>query len=216
MTGKFGVLILAGIALFAGAIWWFSSGTDQAVDQLTREAEENTRAPQDAPDSETEPLPTGQGTMLDLFERGDSMECQFTFSDDEGTSGEGTGFFDDGRMRVDTVVQTEGETIQSSYIYDEPQMYTWGNTAEGEFAVMMETDPEEFAADTSADEEAPVGVDDNVTYDCQTWNVDGSVFVPPASIEFTDMGAMMQGVQGMEGMEDMDPEELEAMMQQMQ
>lgn len=218
MSGKYGALILVAVVAFGGAIWWFSSGTDGIIDRMTRDAEteqseRDQLATEDTEDAEAEAAPSGQGSMRDLLMRGQSMECQFTFSDAE-VDGEGTGFFDGERMRMDSMMEIDGSVHHASYIYADDSMYAWGEMPEGSFAITMPVDGEDAIDDFADDADTPVGVDEEVSYECEAWSVDNSVFAPPESVEFMDMGAMMDGM--MQGTEGMDQAEMEAMMEQME
>jgi len=48
-----------------------------------------------------------------------------------------------------------------------------------------------FAA---SDTQAPFDLQDEVSYECERWTVDASLFVPPPDVEFTDMTAMMEAM----------------------
>ena len=217
MSGQNIAIAAVVLVAFGGGAWWVIS--DPVGDQA-RSAQDDAAdvMPADRDEVESEDMPSGMGSMRDLMMRGESMECSFTFTDADGASGEGTSFFDGERVRMDTMVQFDGQTYNASNIIRSNEMYAWGTMPQGEFAIVMPLEDgmedEEFM-----DEEAPVGVDEEVDYDCQPWSVDNSVFTPPQDVEFMDMSEMMQGMmQGMPDMEDMegmDPDEMEAMMEEM-
>jgi hypothetical protein len=56
------------------------------------------------------------------------------------------------------------------------------------------------AAMPSSTNAPAVTPDMDVDYNCKPWRVDGSVFVPPATIEFMDMSEMQKMMEGMGAM----------------
>jgi hypothetical protein len=209
-------IIVGIIAVFAigGGVWWVSQATPTAKPLATEKGEPvQDSAATSEPDAAT-PLsnanpPEGQGPLRELVARGEALECTFSFTHDEGTSGTGTGYFaPDERMRMETTVTQNGETANGSYVIQNDVMYMWG-TAEGQsYAMQMpvrETKSQQYT------EQTPVDLDDNVSFDCIPWTVDEERFAIPEDRNFMDMGAMMQDVPEMEGMSQ---EDLEAMQEQ--
>lgn len=140
---------------------------------------------------------SGRATLASFLDSSEPIECAFVFTDVEtATQGEGTGFFADGQMRVDALYSDETNAqYTSNLIMDETTMYVWASTADGAFALQMPKDMNTLAAtDTPATDQTAgaLSPNDEVRYTCKPWQVDGSVFVPPASIEFMDMSGMMQ------------------------
>lgn len=140
----------------------------------------------------------GSGTFANLFALGRSLECTFQFKDDGGLATEGTSFFDGTQMRVDSMYQSEGETFTSNMISNGQVMYVWSTTAEGSFAMKMPVPQEGVTSNTEPVDQSQGGLNpqSKVLYDCKPWTVDGSVFIPPAEIDFMDMTTLNQMMLG--------------------
>lgn len=185
-----------------------SAGNEASDAQSQAESQAVAETATDDTNRTASPL-KGDGALRDLIARGEALECSFTFADEEGVAGEGTSFFANGQMRMDAVVTQDNSEHMVSYILKDDTMYTWGTSADmGQFAITM-PGTMNTELDATSEAEAPVGVDEDVTYDCKSWSVDNSVFAIPADLEFMDMGAIME--QSFEGM---DPAQMEAMMEQ--
>lgn len=144
----------------------------------------------------------GKDSMASLMRLGKSMECIFSFSSDD-MKGEGTGYFDNGKSRVDSLYAGMEDGPQASYMITDTStnmMYSWF-TIDGTTSGMKMNIPAETATgDTSVNQPNTPQVDTatTVNYDCKPWNVDSSVFVPPANVEFTDMGEMQKMMEEMQ------------------
>lgn len=193
---KIVVLCVALVAVVGGYWLIASSGADEATAVPVATEQESAAAPEAG---DTESL-AGFGSFASLLSLGRNITCDYTYQDEDGNTGSGTGYFAGERMRVDSVMTTveDGAVYNSHVINDTETMYTWTETAEGTFAVMMPvTEVEETGSVTyeGADENlGEFSAEQEVTYDCNAWSVDASVFVPPADVEFTDMGAMMENM----------------------
>ena len=201
------IIITTVVGLIAATLVgvWYFSGMDTEMagveQQMTIESEMTTQVTN--PDELK-----GRDSLASLMKLGRSMECTFSFSS-EGMKGEGTSYFDNGKSRVDSLYTGGEDGPQASYMISDTatnMMYTWF-TADGTTSGIKMTIPPETATGTmAADQSSAPQVDTttDVNYDCKPWNVDNSVFVPPADVEFTDMGdmqKMMEEMQmGMEGM----------------
>lgn len=185
-----------GVIVVIGVVSWLTLGTPEAV------VEEQSQTYTDgasgvAPVIEPAEL-TGQDTFANLFKLGRSLECGFTFKD-QGIASEGTGFFDGTHMRVDSMYMGDGRaTYMSSMISDGVTMYIWSKTPTGDFAMKMAVPPEGVTTNTEPVDQSKGGLSpqSKVTYKCKSWNVDGSVFVPPTDITFMSMDTMMNGMPG--------------------
>ena len=210
MSSKIVLVIIA--VLIVGAVGWYVVSSGETTEET------NVSAPSE--EGNVTGARTGEGSLLALLAAGEALECTFTFMAEAGESGEGVGYFAGEQMRVDSTYVIDGQTYLSYYIYSDERMYTWGEMPEGDFAITMPTDYDERMGGESTEwseaADTPVDIDDEVMYDCQPWSVDASVFVPPTSVQFMDMDAMMQGMmQGVPDMEGMNPEEMEVMMEEM-
>ncbi len=150
---------------------------------------------------------SGKGSLLGLLALGRSQECTFVVRTD-GMVQEGTAFYDGGNARVDTLIKgAAAEDIASYMIMDKKSntMYLWGS-AQGDQGIKMtlpsaeSQTPAPMNNPQSGSSAPAVTPDMDVDYNCKPWRVDGSVFVPPASVEFMDMSEMQKMMEGMGGM----------------
>ncbi len=150
---------------------------------------------------------SGKGSLLGLLAMGRSQECTFVVRTD-GMVQEGTAFYDGGNARVDTLIKgAAAEDIASYMIMDKKNntMYMWGS-AQGDQGIKMTLPSENTETPTpmnnpqTGSEASAVTPEMDVDYNCKPWPVDGSVFVPPADIEFMDMSEMQNMMEGMGGM----------------
>jgi hypothetical protein len=140
---------------------------------------------------------SGVGTLKELQAKGKDFECQVVF-EQTGTTGniEGTLFIAKGNLRGDFMVPAPefGGKVLSSMIVGGTSMYVW---------TKIENDTFGFKSDLSNEKtkqintKEPVPLEASVQYTCTDWTeVDGSVFVPPAGVQFKDLTAVIDA--GME------------------
>jgi hypothetical protein len=199
------IYVLVGLVVVGGV--WYITTTDTPTEEASTSTDAE-RATETAPDTVEPETLSGFGSLKNILGLGDTIRCEFR-STFEGQTSEGVFYTDGERFRVDsTVTSPESGTITSNMINDGIYTYTWGQSPQGAMAIKMatpeESDPMDWATeDWEANEESYVDFEQEVEYDCDRWNVDTSVFVPPSDVEFVDMEAMMQeAMQGMpEGFE---------------
>jgi len=213
------LLIIIAVVLLGGGVWYFYNGNNSSSNQATTQTNNSKSESSDGDlaktESESEPL-SGIGSLASVLGFGNKVRCNFSSADNDHES---TGvFYTDGeRLRVEMTATSPEGSFNSNMINDGEFIYTWGDTPEGMMAIKM-VNPETSETDTtvhdtaspSPDSNSYVDVDEEVSYDCDRWTVDNSVFTPPSDVEFMDMAAMMQGaLEGMpegfavpEGMED--------------
>lgn len=144
----------------------------------------------------------GKDSLATLMKLGKSMECTFLFNS-EDMKGEGTGYFDNGNSRIDSLYTGVEDGPQASYMINDVtknMMYTWF-TVDGTTSGMQMNIPVETATNNipvEKPDKPQVDTDTAVNYDCKPWNVDSSVFVPPTDVEFTDMGEMRKMMEEMQ------------------
>jgi hypothetical protein len=139
-----------------------------------------------------EPM-SGSDTLASLKSRGKDLECQIIYERTAAEGNiEGTAFFSKGNMRTDFMVPAPdlGGKILSSMIEGGTSMYVWSTIKDKTFGFKTDT------ASTSGqhiDTKEPVPLTATVRYTCTEWTlVDGSVFVPPASVQFQDLGPIIK------------------------
>ncbi|MCA9365866.1 hypothetical protein KC723_03140 [Candidatus Kaiserbacteria bacterium] len=191
------IILCLAILVIGIAIWYFISGKNSPSAELTNDNSSAIDSEMSENNQDKMEAPSGLGSLASLIGLGQNITCDYSFSD-EGNSGSGTGYFAKDKMRVDSTMQTDGQTYDSHMINDGEYTYVWTTTSDQPFAMKMPV--EEFEQDSPLIEEdsqqTQVSMDQQVEYDCNSWSVDQSVFVPPADIEFTDMEAMMKQMMG--------------------
>lgn len=175
------VAVIVLVAVGAGA-WWILS---DPVGKAARSAVEHvSNATTSVHRSETvvEQLPEGVGNLMVLNERGIKMECTFTYEHEVG-SGEGSTFFDGERMRISGLYRENGQETILNYIDNGHAVFVWGSMPSREFTEQYEViEGQILNFDEELSETAVLNQE--VKYDCKEWQVDPSVFIPPANREF--------------------------------
>jgi hypothetical protein len=144
---------------------------------------------------------TGSGSFRTLLGLGKNLVCTVsntsTDSASEGTYN-GTVYVSGKKMRMEFTTGVDKVAMKSNVINDGTQGYMWGTGPQGSMAIKFKADPSQ----TEAQKQNEFSLDQNVDYNCKNWNVDESLFIPPADIEFLDMNDMMKQVlpQGAESM----------------
>ena len=120
--------------------------------------------------------------------------CTFA-SDDEGVTSTGEFWFDGEQFALAATSRVASELYTSNIINDGTQTFFWGGTAAGQMAVVVGND---ISAETIADE-AVIPVDrfeleEVVTYTCEETPIAQNIFVPPGTVTFTDMDALLEGM----------------------
>lgn len=187
---------IIGLVVIGGGVWLVTSQSGSSP------AATNESAGETAEQSETREVvaedTSGFGSLASLMGFGDKVRCEFD-SVVEGETASGVFYTDGDRFRVESVQNTAGGQITSNVINDGDFVYTWGQTPQGEMALKMPNrevdsvdDSFESPLSDMSDEREYVDIDQEVNYDCGSWSVDGSKFVPPTGITFMDMASMMQ------------------------
>lgn len=148
-------------------------------------------------------------SLKDFLSMGDASRC--TYKNEDATAiTEGTTFVHNGKVRSDsriTLKKTNAVTTSFSIIAD-GVMYAWGSDMptgmKMELATMEDMkDDTSVDSDTTKETQTQTQTQDYETaydYECDGWSADGSVFVPPSDVTFTDYSAMMKQMMGVNGM----------------
>ena len=129
-------------------------------------------------------------TLKELFARGESMRCTYSYTDTSGNASSGMAYFANERMFGDfTVSQVDGTVLQSNVLKVDEVQYVWSNDAKQGYKASI--------ADVSSDNDTNTNgpnEDEEYEFDCQPWSVDNSLFEVPADVEFTDTTELLQGL----------------------
>jgi len=134
-----------------------------------------------------------KGTLQDLFARETSMQCKFSY-DDEGNKSEGTVYLSGKKMRGDFALsQSDGKSMQSHVIRDDVYGYTWLEGQKQGTKLKIEKSDEVMEKSEDKKDDELFAIDNKeVDYDCKAWNVDSSMFKPPANINFQDISIQVE------------------------
>lgn len=155
---------------------------------------------------------TISGTLQDLFARGTSMQCDFSYADEQGASAEGTVYVSGDKMRGMFTSSVDGTAYTSSMIQDGTYSYVWSEDQKQ--GTKFKVDPAELEAaqeELKTQQESPDLQNMQVDYSCRPWTPDSSMFTPPSDVEFIDMTAAMESIPDMQdsGVQDsMDSQEM--------
>lgn len=171
-------LVIA-ILVVGGGAWYFTSNQG-----------ENTGAPQGASDEKKETT-MGEGTLASLIARAGSWKCTVSMTSDVAPSS-GVAYIANGKVRADftsSPAASGTKEVHSSMIQTDGYVYTWSDMmAQGmKMKVPSATDP-------AVSEMTPEKYTEQVSYTCEPWMADGSLFIPPAEVSFLDPGSL--GVPG--------------------
>ncbi len=132
------------------------------------------------------------GKIEDLFAQNKPLSCSFSQSNDNSKSN-GTIYVADNKIRGNFTTTIEGQPpIESFIIQDSQYFYSWTLTPPQGTKIKIDklteqTDQTETGQPNEASTDFNNLEQQNITYDCQPWTIDQSVFSPPEDINFTDL-----------------------------
>ena len=183
-------IIVGFLATFIVASVWFLVFHDEAVapshiDVARPGSSGSVERNQSAVVSETF---AGTGSFEDLVGLGKDLTCNFSsVSDATNAAIAGTVQVSGSYLRSDFEMQQGGETYDAHLIHNGQYTYSWTKSDAGVVAVRTPMNAEASPA-------RPVVMDGDVDYQCQAWEVDSSVFVPPQELVFTDSEILNEDV----------------------
>ncbi len=138
-------------------------------------------------------MTTEKKSLSDLMALTGNQKC--TFADSQASSS-GTVYSGSGNMRGDFQAQGSGKTIQTHMVSDGKYVYVWmeGETKGYKMSLdvlkkMSDSVPQQYKSQA-------VDIKKQIDYTCNPWTIDGTKFVVPTNITFTDYTSMMQGLTG--------------------
>jgi len=137
---------------------------------------------------------SASGTFASLIEGGKNVECTFEHNDGTNVSS-GTVYLANNatQIRGDFNIQQSGAgPMEAHLIRDGGYNYLWGSffTQGIKSQVTAEEQGKLFSTKDGG------GIDENTTFDCKPWNVDGKVFSRPGNIKFTELNVQMGVMNG--------------------
>ncbi|MFA5986132.1 MAG: hypothetical protein WC819_02160 [Parcubacteria group bacterium] len=139
------------------------------------------------------------GSIKDIMLMGGAVKCTW----EDGESGmSGITYVDGEKMNSKTMnmpVGVNGEIGEAYAISDGTWLYMWTSTSLQGTKMKMEKEDLAKAAgniqkENTGDIKGDGAMDMNAkyNYDCEKWNADATLFVPPTNVTFTDLSAMME------------------------
>ena len=128
-------------------------------------------------------------TLAGLLALGQNLRCSFNTNETSTeTSTQGTFYVSNGNVRGDFVVKSaDGKENQMSMIRNGDESYIWGPSLPT--GIKMKLSLDQFTKNQQASQFA--NVNQKTNYNCIPWNVDASLFIPPANVTFTDVTSMI-------------------------
>lgn len=146
-------------------------------------------------------VPSGM-SLKDLLAKTTSTKCTVSSSNDLSDSS-GIVYIANGKMRSDFTSTMKSGVIAgrvnvAHMIVDTDYSYMWG---EGVMKVgikmekkdILDVKPEEGKTPQN---QAAMDMNEKSDYHCDSWRVDDAQFIPPSTIEFQDVAAMVKGMPG--------------------
>jgi len=138
------------------------------------------------------------GSIKDLLASGKNVSCSVNYTGDQGGTS-GTTYVSGKMMRSDfTMKDSTGKTTVSHMIEDGTNAYVWmdgvntGSIMNWADVTSETTKPTGAAAQTQS--QAAANLDQKANMNCQPWTVNPGMFVPPTTVTFTDLSAMMKNL----------------------
>lgn len=139
------------------------------------------------------------GTFVDLLKLGKDYTCTFDQEDEAGnkTSGEVFVASRGDKLRGDfNFVQPDGASYDGGMVRDGEYNYVWTSQFGGFKSKVTEADDSLFSSsDNDSTSTGGLSDDTDVDFDCKSWRVDESKFIPPSDIEFQDFSQEMQQIE---------------------
>lgn len=168
--------IVAAVLVLGGAYYFLSSKDESTVNSPQEEESIKNR-------------------FASLVQSGKSYECTFEYNDEENIS-TGKVYMAAGaeRLRGDfNVTDSAAGAMEVHMIRDGGYNYLWGSTMPQGIKMAVTNEEMLFEDDTNSP------VDENVDYECRSWNVDNSKFSLPSDVEFQDMTAFQANMEASMG-----------------
>lgn len=123
---------------------------------------------------------SGTGALTDLLSLGKSLRCIYSSTNTSQNKEKGIAYFDGAsQVRTDSQLTQDDTDKEVHVINNGAALYTWTIDEKGRTAT---TKP--LAPKPTAQEPAHV-LYDTVRYNCNPWEIDASLFVPPTNITFS-------------------------------
>lgn len=135
-------------------------------------------------------------SLKDLLVRKDNQKCSYTDRTD-GSQSSGTIYSNAKQMRGDfSYTDAQGKTMTSHMVSDAEFVHVWVDGQPRGFKMSVATADSPTSGD--ATQNAGFDLEKSYSYDCDSWNVDSSLFKLPTGVEFTDISKMTGALNGLQ------------------
>ena len=133
----------------------------------------------------TEAGQQGESSFKDFLASGKSQKCEVSFKSADTTSS-GTMYVASGKMRGDFSATVQEKSVQSHMIVKDQTVYSWveGLGMSAGFKTSLNT------SDANKAQSRSVDVNQKVSYTCQSWTEDDSMFTLPQGVNFNETSAI--------------------------
>jgi major membrane immunogen (membrane-anchored lipoprotein) len=137
-------------------------------------------------------------SVKELMKGGKSLECTFSFTDQQSGVTQSGKFYIDGskaRFRSEMAVTTNktGEKNEAYMITDGDYGYSWSNISP-KTGIKFNLNEPASLNNPNKNGQNTEDLDQKIDFDCRKWSVDKSKFDLPTGVEFTDFEQMMKSL----------------------
>lgn len=193
------VMIVVFLFLLLGASAFALKSYNDAKAKKAQNALEMLKAPTQPETTQSEPTSSKekiQGSLFDLFNKGDNLTCTFSGTQVEQDIS-GTIYVSGKKMRGTFDIEMPQATITSNMLSDGEFMYSWSDLLPQGFKMKLSDVEAQANADVTDPKLSKEAIENmknfqqNFDYDCEKWDVDSSMFNVPGNITFTDFSLLM-------------------------
>jgi hypothetical protein len=170
------------LGVLAGGGYFLSKGNSTKEVQSTT-TETSSGTPEEA---------TQKKMAFSSFLKNDQGSYQCTvkqYMDDFGS--EGIVYVSAGKIRGEFTTVAEGKNLETSIIVDNGYQYVWSSAMQNGFKMKLPESTTTSTTGASTSGTYSWNAEQIGDYDCTPWTVEQSKFIPPSTIVFTDMSAMV-------------------------
>lgn len=182
------ILVVAIAAAVGGGVYYTKK---QSGKPLMMKGEEKTKV-----EGSSNASMRAKGSLRALLSLGGSQKCLITGTSAQSSTS-GTVYVSGSMFRGDFTSNMEGRgEVQSHMIRTGNDVFVWS----GSQGAKMNIDAIQSAGSSAQGQaQGQVDVNQEVDYECESWNKDEAMFAVPTNINFVDIAAMMQAAQNMQG-----------------
>lgn len=137
-------------------------------------------------------------SIKDLLSSGKTQMCTYEYSNEKTGTSKGTTYIANGKMRTDyESTYGDGKTYSGSMINDGTYMYMWTATPPQGMKLKITAEMDKQIEEAKQNQ-AYIDPNTPMSYRCNNWSNDATIFTPPAEVTFTDYSAQMEQMRKMQ------------------